>query len=183
VLILGLAPAAHGGNRTGRIFTGDSSASTLMGALYRAGFASQPNSDHAYDGLDLYDAYISAICRCAPPDNKPTHQEIRNCRPYLARELEMLKNVRVVVALGKIARDGYLALLQSQRYALPQANFSHAAVYHLGYSLPTLICSYHPSQQNTQTGRLTNAMLDDVFRKTKALISANSDSGGLGIES
>ncbi len=170
VLILGLAPAAHGGNRTGRIFTGDSSGATLMGALYRAGFANQPNSDHAYDGLALYGAYISAICRCAPPDNKPTRQEILNCSAFLASEFELLKNIRVVVALGKIACESYLALLRNRGHALPRTQFSHAAVYPLGDSLPALVCSYHPSQQNTQTGRLTNAMLDDVFKKATALI-------------
>ncbi len=120
VLILGLAPAAHGGNRTGRIFTGDSSGTTLIGAFYRAGLANQPNSDHAYDGLELRDAFISAICRCVPPDNKPTPREILNCRPYLAREFELLKNVRVVVALGKIACDGYLTLLREQGFTPPR---------------------------------------------------------------
>ncbi len=171
VVILGLAPAAHGGNRTGRIFTGDSSGDTLMGTLYRAGFANQPNSDHAYDGLELRDAFISAICRCVPPDNKPTPREILNCQPYLTRELDLLKNVRVVVALGKIACDGYLALLRDRGHTLPRVQFSHAAIYPLGNSLPTLICSYHPSRQNTQTGRLTHAMLDDVFHKAKELIA------------
>lgn len=170
VLILGLAPAAQGGNRTGRIFTGDSSGTTLIGALYRAGLANQPNSDHAYDGLELRDAFITAICRCAPPDNKPTPREILNCRPYLAREFELLKNIRVVVALGKIACDGYLAIVREQGCALPRVRFAHAAVYPLGGSLPALICSYHPSRQNTQTGRLTNAMMDDVFLKVKRLV-------------
>lgn len=167
VVILGLAPAAHGGNRTGRIFTGDSSGATLMGALHRAGFANQPSSVHAYDGLQLRDAFIAAICRCAPPDNKPTPQEIVNCRPYLAREFELLMQARVVIALGKIACDGYLAHLRGLGLKLPRVKFAHGAVYALGPSLPTLICSYHPSQQNTNTGRLTNAMLDEVFAKAK----------------
>jgi len=169
VVILGLAPAAHGGNRTGRIFTGDSSGTTLFGALYRAGFANQPSSVHAYDGLQLRDAFITAICRCAPPANKPTPQEILNCRPYLAREFELLTSAHVVIALGKIACDGYLAHLRGLGHAkpLPRVKFGHSAVYTLGAALPTLICSYHPSQQNTNTGRLTNAMLDEVFEKAK----------------
>jgi len=173
VVILGLAPAAHGGNRTGRIFTGDSSGTTLMGALYRAGLANQPSSVHAYDGLQLRDAFITAICRCAPPGNKPTPQEILNCRPYLAREFELLMNARVVIALGKIACDGYLAYLRGLGHAkrLPRVKFAHGAVYAFGASLPTLICSYHPSQQNTNTGRLTNAMLDNVFQKTKHILN------------
>ncbi len=171
VVLIGLAPAAHGGNRTGRIFTGDSSGATLFGALYRAGFANQPNSNHAYDGLQLHDAFITAICRCAPPDNKPTPREILNCRPYLAREFELLKNARVVIALGKIACDSYLALLRDFRRTLPRVQFGHGAVYALGASLPTLICSYHPSQQNTNTGRLTNAMLDEVFQQAKKILN------------
>lgn len=170
VLILGLAPAAHGGNRTGRIFTGDSSGTTLIGALYRSGFANQPNSDHAYDGLELRDAFISATCRCVPPDNKPTPREIVNCRPYLAREIDLLKNIRVVVVLGKIACNGCLALLRDQCCKPQRVQFSHAALYPLGGSFPTLICSFHPSRQNTQTGRLTNAMLDDVFQKARRLL-------------
>lgn len=142
----------------------------MIDALYRAGFANQPNSDHAYDGLELRDAFISAICRCVPPDNKPVPLEILNCRPYLAHELELLKNVRVVVALGKIACDGYLALVRAQARTQLRVRFAHGAVYPLGDSLPTLVCSYHPSRQNTQTGRLTNAMMDDAFRKVKELV-------------
>lgn len=142
-----------------------------MGALYRAGFANQPNSDHAYDGLKLRDAFITAICRCAPPDNKPTPEEILNCRPYLAREFELQRHARVVIALGKVACDGYLAYLRrsSLESPLPRVRFGHGAMFPLGALLPTLICSYHPSQQNTNTGRLTDAMLDEVFEKGKEI--------------
>lgn len=171
IVIIGLAPAAHGGNRTGRIFTGDSSGTTLAGALYRAGFANQPSSVHAYDGLKLDNAFITAICRCAPPDNKPTPQEILNCRPYLAREFELLKDAWVVMVLGKIACDGYLAHLRGLGRKPPRVTFGHGAVYALGQGLPTLICSYHPSHQNTNTGRLTNAMLDEVFDKAKQVLN------------
>jgi uracil-DNA glycosylase family 4 len=167
VVVIGLAPAAHGGNRTGRIFTGDSSGNFLFAALHRAGFANQPTSTHAYDGLRLRDAFITAVARCAPPDNKPTRREQTNCRSFLARELALLSQARVVVVLGRIAFDGYLRLLREQGHDVPRVRFRHGAVYPLGNPLPTLICSYHPSQQNTQTGRLTEAMLDAVFRKAK----------------
>lgn len=167
IVLVGLAPGAHGSNRTGRMFTGDASGEFLYAALYRAGFANQPTARHAYDGLQLRDVFITAICRCAPPDNKPTPQEQTNCRPYLAREFELLKRVRVVVALGRIGMDGYLRLLREQGHAVPRVEFRHGAVYALGGELPVLICSYHPSQQNTQTGRLTAAMLDAVLAKAK----------------
>lgn len=172
VVIIGLAPGAHGANRTGRIFTGDSSGDFLYAALHRAGFANQPTSRHAYDGLQVHDVFITAICRCAPPDNKPTLQEQANCRPFLARELELLTRARVVIALGRIACDGYLRLLREQGHAVPRVQFRHGAVYALGNpptrsGLPTLICSYHPSRQNTQTGRLTAQMMDAVLRKAE----------------
>ncbi len=178
IVLVGLAPGAHGSNRTGRMFTGDASGEFLYAALYRAGFANQPTTRHAYDGLELRDVFITAVCRCAPPDNKPTPQEQTNCRPYLAREFALLKRARVVVALGRIGMDGYLRLLREQGHALPRVEFRHGAVYRLDNlakdvpdpsqgSLPVLICSYHPSQQNTQTGRLTAAMFDEIFRKVK----------------
>ncbi len=170
VVLIGLAPGAHGSNRTGRMFTGDASGEFLYAALHRAEFANQSTARHAYDGLELRDVFITAICRCAPPDNKPTLQEQANCLPYLARELKMLKNARVVVAMGRIACDGYLRLLRGQGHTIPRVEFNHGAVYVLGNPLPTLICAYHPSKQNTQTGRLTAAMLDMVFRKTKELL-------------
>lgn len=173
VILVGLAPGAHGSNRTGRMFTGDASGEFLYAALHRAGFANQPTALRADDGLQLRDVFITAVCRCAPPDNKPTLQEQANCLPYLARELELLKNARVVVALGRIGMDGYLRLLREQGHEIPRVKFSHGAMYTLGAGLPTLICSYHPSRQNTQTGRLTVAMFDDIFRAVKGGLDSN----------
>ena len=167
IVLIGLAPGAHGSNRTGRMFTGDASGDFLYPALHRAGFANQPISHDLNDGMELHDVFITAICRCAPPDNKPTPQEQANCLPYLAREFELLKHARIVVALGRIAFDGYLRLLRDQGHNIPRLEFKHAASYALGNQLPTLICSYHPSRQNTQTGRLTQAMFDAVFKKAK----------------
>ncbi len=171
IVLIGLAPGAHGSNRTGRMFTGDASGEFLYAALYRAGLANQPTAPHAYDGLELRDVFITAICRCAPPDNKPTLQEQANCLPFLAREFELLKQTRVVVALGHIALDGYLRLLRAQGATPPRVKFAHGAQIVLGNSLPTLVCAYHPSQQNTQTRRLTVAMMDAVFSATKKLIA------------
>lgn len=171
LLIVGLAPAAHGANRVGRMFSGDSSGRTLIPALHRAGYANQPNSDHPHDGLKLEDAYLSAIARCAPPKNRPSSQEQANCLPYLARELEMMPSVRVVLVLGRIAFDGYRRLLRQRGADLPTMDFSHGACYTLPSSLPTLVASYHPSRQNTNTGRLTTAMLDDVFEQIAALLA------------
>jgi len=167
VVLIGLAPGAHGSNRTGRMFTGDASGDFLYAALHRAGFASQPTARHVNDGLTLDDVFITAICRCVPPDNKPTLEEQSNCLPFLAREFELLTHARVVVALGKIGCDGYLRLLRSQGHALPRVKFAHGATYALGENLPTLICAYHPSKQNTQTGRLNAAMMDDIFRRVQ----------------
>jgi uracil-DNA glycosylase family 4 len=160
VLILGLAPGAHGANRTGRMFTGDKSGEFLYRALFETGFASQPTSISRNDGLTLSGAYISASAHCAPPDNKPTREELRNCRPYLERELSLLKNLRVVVALGRIAFDTYLSLINQH------AKFGHNLVHPLS---PILIASYHPSQQNTSTGKLTAGMLRDVFEQARSL--------------
>jgi uracil-DNA glycosylase family 4 len=160
VLILGLAPGAHGANRTGRMFTGDKSGEFLYRALYETGFASQPTSTSCNDGLKLTGAYISASAHCAPPDNKPAREELRNCRPYLERELKLLKNLRVVVALGRIAFDTYLSIIQER------AKFGHNVVHALS---PILIASYHPSQQNTSTGKLTAKMLREVFEKAREL--------------
>jgi uracil-DNA glycosylase family 4 len=162
VLILGLAPGAHGANRTGRMFTGDKSGEFLYRALYETGFANQPTSISRDDGLVLTGAYISASAHCAPPDNKPTREELRNCRPYLERELKLLKNVHVVVALGRIAFDTYLSIVGKR------AKFGHNAVHAFN---PILIASYHPSQQNTSTGKLTATMLREVFENARAKIS------------
>jgi uracil-DNA glycosylase len=171
MLVIGLAPAAHGGNRTGRVFTGDRSGDFLFRALYETGFASQPHSISRDDGMRLDGAYISAAVRCAPPDNKPNHGEFRNCRPYLKRELEALKHLKVVVALGRIAFDTYLGILRDQGSIRSRAAFSfaHDREHHIGSGLPVLISSYHPSQQNTSTGKLTAPMLYDVFDRARRL--------------
>jgi uracil-DNA glycosylase family 4 len=170
LLIVGLALAAHGANRTGRMFTGDSSGDTLTTALHRAGFANQATSQHRDDGLELHDAFITAVVRCAPPKNRPTRQEQVNCRGYLARELDLLSSVRVVLALGHIAFEGYLSLLREQVVDVPRLPFRHGACYKFEPPLPTLVVSYHPSRQNTQTGRLTQAMLDEVFGQIRKLL-------------
>jgi uracil-DNA glycosylase len=168
LLILGLAPAAHGGNRTGRVFTGDRSADFLFAALYAAGFANQPTSIKRDDGLALRDCYIAAACRCAPPDNKPLPQEILNCRPYLERELEILQP-RALLALGKIAWDAYLEVLKQRGAIASRAkySFAHGAEAELPAPWPRLFGVYHPSQQNTQTGKLTPAMYAQVLRRLR----------------
>ena len=163
LLVVGLAPGAHGSNRTGRMFTGDASGDFLYPALHRAGFANQPGASRLDDGLALHDLFISAVCRCAPPDNKPAPGEIANCLPYLAQEMEILKNVQGVVALGKIAFDQVLRLYKGQGYSTGRLDFAHGAFYELGQGRPWLLASYHPSRQNTQTGRLTAAMFDQIW--------------------
>jgi uracil-DNA glycosylase len=168
LLILGLAPAAHGGNRTGRVFTGDRSGDFLFAALYEAGFANQPTSLHRDDGLRMIDGYIAATARCAPPDNKPLPEEILNCRPYLERELKILQP-RVLLALGKIAWDAYLEILK-QRGAIASRGkyiFGHGAEAELPVPWPRLFGVYHPSQQNTQTGKVTAAMYAQVLRRIR----------------
>ena len=171
VLLIALAPAAHGANRTGRVFTGDGpggSSDFLMAALHRAGFANIPTSRHPGDGLTLTDAFIAAAARCAPPDNKPTPEEIANCRPHLDAELAALPRVRVVVGLGTIAFDAYLQLLKQRGLVLrPRPRFGHGVVHELANG-QTLIGCYHPSRQNTNTGKLTARMMDDVFRSARA---------------
>jgi uracil-DNA glycosylase family 4 len=179
LLIVGLAPAAHGGNRTGRVFTGDSSGDFLYAALHRAGFANQPVSRHVGDGLALDDAYIAAAARCAPPDNKPTPEELAACRPYLAQEIALLDRLSVIVALGRIGYEAALKVYEGRAGFLGRAlllpQFAHAAVIPLGASgpegrLPTVVTSYHPSRQNTQTGRLTAPMFDEVWTRAAALL-------------
>jgi uracil-DNA glycosylase len=171
LLILGLAPGAHGANRTGRMFTGDRSGDFLYRSLYRAGFATQPESRAADDGLELRDAWITAAAHCAPPDNKPAPEELRNCRGFLVRELGLLRNVRLVVALGKIAMDAYLGELKRAGKVgrLAGYKFGHGVFY--GDLQPALLCSYHPSQQNTSTRRLTQEMLDELFLEARRLVS------------
>jgi uracil-DNA glycosylase len=172
LLVIGLAPGAHGANRTGRMFTGDRSGEFLYRSLHKAGFASRPDSTHAQDGLELYDAWITASAHCAPPDNKPTPEELRACRPFLERELELLRDVRVVVALGKIAFDTYLGVLKSRGEIerVSDFHFGHGALY--DQLRPALLACYHPSQQNTSTGKLTQTMLDDLFEHAAGIIQS-----------
>ncbi len=175
LLIIGLAPAAHGANRTGRMFTGDSSGDLLYRTLHKTGFASQSDSTGRDDGLELLDCYITAAARCAPPDNKPSWEEFAACRPYLAKELELLDNVKVVVALGRLALDAYLTTLLENGSIERRAayRFGHGELHRLPAHLPLLLCSYHPSRQNTNTGRLTPAMFLGIFRKASLLVSAS----------
>src|SRR5271169_4045363 len=174
VLILGLAPGAHGSNRTGRPFTGDASGKFMYPILHKIGFASQPTAEHRDDGLTLIDCYITAAVRCAPPDNKPLPSELANCAPFLDRELAIVKNVKVVVALGKIGFDAYLNHLKRNGIIRSKAGylFAHAAHYTMPNGV-VLLASYHPSNQNTATGKLTADMLETVFRHAK-LISPHS---------
>jgi uracil-DNA glycosylase family 4 len=171
VLIVGLAPAAHGANRTGRVFTGDRSGDFLFAALHRTGFANQPTSVHAGDGLRLHDAWITAAVRCAPPANKPTPAERDTCLPYAVRELELLEGVRVIVCLGAFAWDAALRLLAARGAATvrPRPRFGHAAEYEPPPPHPLLLGCFHPSQQNTFTGKLTPAMLDAVLLRAREL--------------
>jgi uracil-DNA glycosylase family 4 len=172
LLVIGLAPAAHGGNRTGRIFTGDRSGDYLFRALHATGFASQPTSRSRDDGLTLHDAYVTAINRCAPPGNRPAPEEILNCREYIERELDLLTNLRVVVALGRIAFDQYLTILRNRGIIESKSGFvfAHGREHVIAPGQPVLISSYHPSQQNTSTGLLTDQMLKDVFARARRAI-------------
>ena len=176
LLLIGLAPAAHGANRTGRVFTGDgvgASGDFLMAALHRAGFSNITTSQHPDDGLQLTDAFIAAAVRCAPPDNKPTPEEIVRCLPHLDAEIAALPRIRVVVALGKIAYDAYLQLLKTRGVMTrPRPQFAHASTDTLSNG-QILIGCYHPSRQNTNTGKLTAAMMDDVFRKSRRALARN----------
>lgn len=171
LLIVGLAPAAHGANRTGRMFTGDRSGEWLYRALHKAGFANQPDAVHARDTLRLIDCHISAAAHCAPPDNKPTAEELANCRPYLMQELQILTEVKVIIALGKIAFDHVAALLpDADQKTGRKPAFKHMTVVPLSTG-QTLIGAYHPSQQNTFTGRLTEPMFDAVFATARNLLA------------
>ncbi len=163
LLLMGLAPASHGANRTGRLFTGDPTADFLVAALHRAGFASQPTSRHRDDGLEMIDAYELAVVRCAPPQDKPTTQEQHTCRAFLREEMELLPNVRAVLAFGRIAFDNYLRALSERLGRRLRFPFKHGAGYEMEAGLPTLFVSYHPSPRNTNTGRLTVDALDLVF--------------------
>mgnify|MGYP000274200293 CR=1 FL=1 len=174
VFVVGLAPGAHGSNRTGRQFTGDASGNFLYPALYRAGFANQPDSVSRFDGLILTDLYLSAVCRCVPPGNKPNAEEIANCKPYLETELRFIQP-KVIVALGRIAFDSILRIFSLRNSAW---RFAHGAIFPLpnsAFCLPhsSLLCSYHPSQQNTLTGRLTTEMFDEIWKKAIELLTLN----------
>jgi uracil-DNA glycosylase len=173
LMVVGLAPAAHGGNRTGRVFTGDESANWLYRALHKNGFANQPNSTHRGDGLKLHDCYITAVCHCAPPQNKLLLREIHNCRAFMLRELQLLKNLRVIVGLGKVGFDASFDCLRDLGWTSLKSRpkFGHGVTYRINESL-TLIGCYHPSQQNTFTGKLTEKMLDNVFRKVRKTLEA-----------
>ena len=169
LLIVGLAPAAHGGNRTGRVFTGDRSGDWLFAAMHRAGFANQPTSVHVGDGLRLIDAYIAAVVRCAPPANKPTPDERDNCVPYLVREMALLRDVRVIVVLGQFAYDAVWRLVGKN----PKPKFGHGVEGDLADGR-TILCSFHPSQQNTFTGKLTEKMFDALFTRARHLSAISS---------
>jgi uracil-DNA glycosylase len=169
ILVVGLAPGAHGANRTGRLFTGDRSADFLFSALYRAGLANQPESRALHDGLRLRGTFISAVARCAPPENKPDREEIARCLPFLQREIALLTQVQVIVPLGGIAFAGVWRVLEEMGHAppSPRPRFGHGAFVGAEAGRPVVLASYHPSQQNTQTGRLTPEMLDRVFRRAR----------------
>lgn len=167
LLILGLAPGAHGSNRTGRMFTGDGSGNFLFPALYRAGFANQPNSKHRQDGLELHDCWLTASARCAPPGNKPTLEELNTCQPWLEEEMALLPHLQGVVLLGKIALDSLLRLPGYSKLPKKDIVFGHGAFYHPDENLPWILCSYHPSLQNTQTGRLTVEMFDQTWQQAR----------------
>ena len=177
LLILGLAPGAHGANRTGRLFTGDPSGDLLYRVLHSTGFATQPDSVSRQDGMRLTGAYISATVHCAPPDNKPTLDELRNCRGYLEGELDLLPSLRVIVALGRIAFDTYLSILRERGSirSRPAFPFGHDVEYLTGPGMPILVSSYHPSQQNTSTGKLTEKMFRDVFLRSRRIANHVTD--------
>ncbi len=182
LFVVGLAPGAHGANRTGRVFTGDSSGDTLYTAMHEAGFANQTTSRHRGDGLQLQDALVTAVARCAPPKNRPTAAELTNCRPFLIRELQLMPQVQVIVALGQMAFDGCQRLLRETGHDLPRLKFGHGVHYKVSAAASDavtgsasdrtrhLLAAYHPSRQNTQTGRLTQAMLNEVFLLARSLL-------------
>jgi uracil-DNA glycosylase len=176
LMILGLAPAAHGGNRTGRMFTGDGSAQFLMAALHQFGLATKSTSESKSDGLRLHNAYMTAIVRCAPPGNKPKPSEIANCKYYWTQELRLLPNVRVVLALGRIVFDTYVRFLREQGIQTGKLKFQHGAFYELPKPHPALCASYHPSRQNTQTGKLTLKMFTQMLNNVSFfLVAENSN--------
>ena len=170
IMVVGLAPGAHGSNRTGRMFTGDASGNFLFPALYQAGFANQPTGQYPDDDLKLHNIFITAICRCVPPKNRPKVDEIKNCLPWLAAEIKHLPKLEGFIALGRIAFDGIRRLYALKGIQLPQMRFGHNQLFDLGSDKPWLLASYHPSQQNTLTGRLTKEMFDAIWARSKELI-------------
>lgn len=172
LLIVGLAPGAHGSNRTGQMFTGDASGKFLFRALYEHGFASSPETNQRGDGLKLQDVFITAVCRCVPPGNAPTRAEIANCRSYLEAEISFLNRIQGIVTLGKIACDGTLAALEELGAKYSRLPFGHGVLIEGSAGQPWLLCSYHPSAQNTQTGRLTRAMFDQIWEKAQNRLNA-----------
>ncbi len=174
VLLVGLAPASHGANRTGRMFTGDPTANFLVASLYRSGFANMPTSQHRGDGLRLIDAYEVAVVRCAPPQDKPTTQEQHTCRAFLVEEMGLLPNTAVVLAFGRIAFDNFLRALSERMGSRVRLEFKHGARYDLGPGLPVLLASYHPSPRNTNTGRLTSEGLDAVLSDVRRCLDGPS---------
>lgn len=180
LMVLGLAPAAHGGNRTGRVFTGDASATFLVNAMYQAGLTNQPLSDNREDGLEYTGAYVCAAVRCVPPGDRPTPEEQRTCLPYLAREMHTLPNLKVVLALGQIAFQAALRAMEELGVERPRAKFGHGAVYNLDAAAPLLVGCYHPSPRNTNTGRLNMEQLVETLKMAKALAEERQREGGIG---
>ena len=173
LVVIGLAPAAHGGNRTGRVFTGDNSARFLVKHLHQAGFANQPTSDTRDDGLSYRDCYVTAAVRCVPPDNKPSKSEIYNCSIYLQNELRLLVNAKVVLALGRIAFETFVNSAKEVYEITGSFKFEHGGVYRLSEKLPVVIASYHPSPRNTNTGKLTSSMFRKVLSKVHGYLGSN----------
>lgn len=171
LLLIGLAPASHGANRTGRLFTGDPTADFLTKSLHRAGFASQPNSFRRDDGLVLQDAFEVAVVRCAPPNDKPTPQEQRTCRPYLQQEIDLLPNIKVALVFGRVAFENFIRAMRERTGSSLRYEFKHGAIYDLGKGFPALFASYHPSPRNTNTGRLTVEQLDAVLDSVNAFLA------------
>jgi len=170
IMIVGLAPGAHGSNRTGRMFTGDASGNFLFPALHQAGFANQPTGRQTDDGLKLHNVFITAICRCVPPKNRPKVDEIKNCLPWLCGEIKHLSKLQGFIALGRIAFDGIRRLYTLKGIQLPQMQFGHNQLFDLGGCKPWLLASYHPSQQNTLTGRLTQGMFDAIWQRAREML-------------
>ncbi len=173
LVVVGLAPAAHGGNRTGRVFTGDSSARFLVKHLYEAGFANQPTSETRFDGLVYRDCYVTAAVRCVPPDNKPTIEEVTNCEHFLEQELGLLKNCRAILALGKIAFDSVVDYAKKYHGSQGRMKFEHGKKYQLAKNFPVVFASYHPSPRNTNTGKLTSKMFSEVLKEIRKDVSGN----------